>query len=69
MYSKGNPGCAYEGGVLRDHQGKFILAFSIAFDKATRIQAEARALLFGVKFCLQNGFTLFVVECDSLVLV
>ena len=43
----------------------FILYFGIA----SSMQAEARALLFGVNLCLQRDFDAFDVELDSSVLV
>ena len=46
-----------------------VLAFSCSFGVASSMQAEARALLFGVKLCLQRGFGPLEVELDSLVLV
>ncbi|XP_071905976.1 uncharacterized protein [Coffea arabica] len=67
--SKGNPGISGSGGILRDGGGRFCLAFSCHFGKATSLQAEARALLVGVEMCIQGGFDLFEVELDSLVLV
>lgn len=42
---------------------------SVKSPKDVLIQAEARALLTGVKCCLQHGFNFFVIECDSLILV
>ena len=46
-----------------------MLAFSCSFGLASSMQAEARALLFGVKLCLQRGIDTLDVELDSLVLV
>nr|XP_027082134.1 uncharacterized protein LOC113704429 [Coffea arabica] len=67
--SKGNPGESGGGGVLREASGRLILAFLCNFGLASSMQAEARALLFGVRLCLQRGFDSFEVELDSLVLV
>ena len=67
--SKGNLGESGGGGVLREASGRLVLAFSCNFGIASSMQAEARALLFGVRLCLQRGFDSFEVELDSLVLV
>nr|XP_027082212.1 uncharacterized protein LOC113704512 [Coffea arabica] len=56
-------------GVLRDDTGQLLLAFSTSFGSCTSIQAEARALLFGVNLCLSHGYARVHVEVDSLVLV
>ena len=67
--SKGNPGISGGGEVLRDARGNLLLAFSCSFGLATSLQAEVCALIFGVKLCLEKGFSSFEVELDSLVLV
>ena len=46
-----------------------VLAFSCSFGLASSMQAEARALLFEVKLCLQRGIDTLDVELDSLILV
>ena len=66
--SKGNPGVSGGGGILRDG-GSLLLAFSCYLGHATSLQAEVRALLFGVHLCIQRGFGKFEVELDSLELV
>nr|XP_027109237.1 uncharacterized protein LOC113729105 [Coffea arabica] len=67
--SKGNPGVSGGGGVIRDSGGKLLLAFACHLGQATSVQAEVRALLFGVKVCIQWGFRKLEAELDSLVLV
>nr|XP_027067665.1 uncharacterized protein LOC113693307 [Coffea arabica] len=64
--SKGNSGESGGGGVLREASGRLVLAFSCNFGIASSMQAEAWALLFGVRLCLQQGFDSFDVELDSL---
>lgn len=67
--SKGNPGIGGGGGLLRDSQGYFLFGFSCYFGWVSSLQAEIKALLFGVKLCLSKGYTLLHIECDSLLLV
>ena len=68
--SRGNPGRAGGGGgILRDDGGNFLLAFSSFFGNVTSIQAEALALLFGVKSCLSRDYVNLHIEMDLLVLV
>ncbi|XP_027150296.1 uncharacterized protein LOC113750530 [Coffea eugenioides] len=67
--TKGNPSVSGAGGILRDGGGSLLLAFSCYFGHATSLQAEVRALLFGVQLCVQRGFGRLDVELDSLVLV
>ena len=67
--SRGNPGRAGGGGILRDDKGNFLLTFSSFFGNGTSIQAETRTLLFGVKLCLSCGYINLHIEVDSLVLV
>ena len=50
--SRGNPGQAGGGGVLRDGVGNFLLAFSSFFGSVTSIQVEACTVLFGVRLCI-----------------
>ncbi|XP_027169370.1 uncharacterized protein LOC113769087 [Coffea eugenioides] len=67
--SRGNPGRAGGGGVLRDDEGKLLLAFSTFFGSCTSIQAEAQTLLFGVNLCISHRYVRVQAEVDSLVLV
>ena len=67
--SKENPSTSGGGGILRDGGGRLLLAFSCHFGQATSLQAEVRALLYGVKLFAHRGFGRLVVELDSLVLV
>lgn len=67
--SRGKPGSASGGGVLRDSNGNLVLGFPVYFGHLTSVQAEARALLFAIKLCLQYGFLNLHLELDSLLLV
>ena len=58
-----------EGGVVRDSQGGFHLGFSCFFGIATRLQAELKALVHGVKQCIAQGHLHLHLEVDLLTLV
>nr|XP_027109299.1 uncharacterized protein LOC113729174 [Coffea arabica] len=67
--SLGNPGVGGGGGVLRDSSGALLFGFSVPFGELTCLQAEIKALVFGVQQCRLRGFSRIRVEVDSLVLV
>ena len=48
--------------MLREASGRLVLAFLCNFGIASSMQAEARALLFGVKLCLQRGYDVFMLN-------
>ncbi|XP_060195177.1 uncharacterized protein LOC132624410 [Lycium barbarum] len=56
------------GGVIRDSQGKMIMAYSIPFDEVSNNVAEAKALLFGIQWSIQNGINSLELETDSMIL-
>lgn len=51
------------------HKGISFYVKAQAFGVATSIQAKGQVLLAGINVCLHNGFTSFVIECDSQILV
>lgn len=53
------------GGIVRDSDGKLIMAFSIAIQCNSNIMAEALAAEFGGKWCTLQGYTNFIMELDS----
>ncbi|XP_059277807.1 uncharacterized protein LOC132031987 [Lycium ferocissimum] len=57
------------GGLIRDNQGNFIFAYSFNLGQGTSNMAEASALLYGLKWCANNGINLVWGETDSLLLV
>ncbi|XP_060182081.1 uncharacterized protein LOC132611714 [Lycium barbarum] len=57
------------GGVIRDAQGKMIMAYSIHFNNGTSNNAEAKALLFGIQWCIQHNITNIELETDSILLL
>ncbi|XP_069154358.1 uncharacterized protein [Solanum lycopersicum] len=66
MHNSGQTG---GGGILRDHQGKLIYAFSIPFGFGTSNFAEIQAALHGLNWCHQHGFKKIILEVDSELLV
>ena len=56
--SRGNPGMATIGGVLRDHQGMVLAAFSSFLGHQSILFTELMALLEGLDLASQLGFFL-----------
>ncbi|OIT27277.1 putative ribonuclease h protein, partial [Nicotiana attenuata] len=55
--SKGNPGPAGGGGLIRDHHGVLIGAFAEFYGDCSCNIAEAKAMMRGIKMCISKGFT------------
>lgn len=55
------------GGVIRTCAGDLIMAYSIPMGRCTSNSVEAGALLFGLKWCIDNGFNMIICEIDSLI--
>ncbi|KAL0291521.1 UNVERIFIED_CONTAM: putative ribonuclease H protein [Sesamum angustifolium] len=64
--SKGNPGVAGAGGIVRDYEGKFILAFSEPIGFTNNMVAEMHVVLRGIGICLEKGFSKVWLELDAL---
>ncbi|XP_070046145.1 uncharacterized protein [Nicotiana tomentosiformis] len=56
------------GGVVRDNCGKMFMAYAIPMSQGTSNLAEAETLLFGLKWCVQQGYGLIIGETYSLLL-
>lgn len=67
--SKGNPGPAGGGGLVRDSKGHVLLAFSHYYGVAQSITAEVRAILDGLRYCLASGIHVNYIESDSQIVV
>jgi ribonuclease HI len=63
--SKGNPGEAGVGVVLRDGDGKAIASLSRYIGKATNNQAEYRGLIIGLQEALALGYRELIIFTDS----
>lgn len=57
---------ASAGGVLRDHEGNFILGFASALFPCNALEAELQAIYMGLKLAILRGFRKTVIESDSL---
>lgn len=55
--------------MVRDHLGAVIIAFSSFYAAGTKTEAEAKALLEGLKLIAEHNIPINWIECDSLVLV
>lgn len=63
--SKGNPGQAGAGVVLRDNDGSLICKLHQGLGVATCNAAEYRAIILGLKSALERGYTSIRVQGDS----
>lgn len=64
-----NPGNAWTGGIIRDHNGDFITAFSINIGIATNNKAEIWAFQQGVKIAVDLEITHLIIQTDSTFLI
>ncbi|CAN4075652.1 unnamed protein product [Withania somnifera] len=63
--SKGNPGLAGAGAVLRADDGSFICRLREGLGVATNNAAEYRGIILGLNYALSKGFTSIRVQGDS----
>ncbi|XP_057950368.1 uncharacterized protein LOC131145236 isoform X1 [Malania oleifera] len=63
--SKGNPGQAGAGAILRSVNGSLICRLREGLGKATCNAAEYRAMILGLKYALKKGYTHIRVQGDS----
>lgn len=67
--SNGNPGSAGGGGILRNHMGHMIMAFTAYFGHSSNNLAEARAIKIGLKWCIDHDFNVLTIESESLTVI
>lgn len=67
--SLGNSGPSGGGGLVRDHFGHVLTAFSSFYGHCTSLKVEARALLDGLIVCASLDCLPVIVEMDSLTLL
>ncbi|KAH0722875.1 hypothetical protein KY289_005919 [Solanum tuberosum] len=60
--------CGGEG-VIKDYMGYLIFAYSLRLGQGSSNWAEAKALLFGVNWCIDNGYDIILTESNSKLLV
>ncbi|KAL6558442.1 hypothetical protein OROMI_018792 [Orobanche minor] len=63
--TRGNPGDAAAGGIIRDHVGKPLIMFSEFLGVRTNNFAKLHAIWRGLEFCIDNHFNKVWVEVDS----
>ncbi|KAL0374197.1 UNVERIFIED_CONTAM: putative ribonuclease H protein [Sesamum radiatum] len=63
--SKGNPGCAGAGGIIRDCHGRFILGFADGLGVQTNTYAELYAIVRGLQLAKNAKCSHLEVERDS----
>ncbi|KAK4390170.1 putative ribonuclease H protein [Sesamum angolense] len=64
--SKGNPGLARAGDIVRDYERKVILAFSEPIGFTNNMVAEMHVVLRGFGICLEKGFSKVWLELDAI---
>ncbi|KAK4385617.1 putative ribonuclease H protein [Sesamum angolense] len=63
--SKGNPGVAGAGGIIRNHLGQTVLAFQKHLGLTSNTAPELKAIYRGVKLCIDNNIRKIWVEIDA----
>ena len=53
------------GGLLRDHNGRYLMGFSVNLDLCTITMAELWCIYFGLKVAAQMVYSKVVIEADS----
>nr|XP_016466227.1 PREDICTED: uncharacterized protein LOC107788988 [Nicotiana tabacum] len=66
--SRGNSRRSYFGFVLRDEYGDILHAHGKEIHEGTNTEAEAVAMLEALKYCVQHGYTHFILQTDSMML-
>ena len=57
------------GGIIRDHNGKVVVGFCANLGSLTSNEAEAKALLIGLKLASAHNIFLFEIALNSLLVV
>ncbi len=63
--SKGNPGLAAIGAIIKDEQGRIITAISQGIGRATNNQAEYRAIIAALENAIKLGTSQVDMRSDS----
>jgi ribonuclease HI len=67
--SRGNPGVAGIGGIIRNWKGEIISKFSQPIKPTTNNMAECLAALEGLKICKRLNFPKLIIEGDSQIII
>ena len=65
----GNPGCAGGGGVIRDHDGKWLKGYARPLGSTNSCMAELWALRDGLLLAKEMGLNNLIIELDALSVV
>ncbi|KAJ8760729.1 hypothetical protein K2173_017824 [Erythroxylum novogranatense] len=65
--SRGNPGIAGYGGLLRDHVGCWLLGFSGNLGVSDTLVAELKTIRQGLHIAWSHGFRHLILETDSMI--
>ncbi|KAK4711086.1 hypothetical protein R3W88_005599 [Solanum pinnatisectum] len=66
---RGNPGIGAYGFCLRDNKGDLIYAEAEKIGQTTNVEAEMKAILEALKYCVSKEVRRLVIESDSLLMV
>ena len=64
-----NPGKIGAGGIIRDKDGKLLMAFAVPLGEGSNNKAEVEAALFGLQWATELGHTNIIMELDSQIVV
>ena len=67
--SRGNPGLAATGGLIRDHLGRVLGAFGQFLGYKPILYAELQALLLGLELAVDLGCSSLIVESNSVTVI
>lgn len=57
------------GGIIRDSNGKIMMAFAKYLGIGSSNLAEAKAIIYGLQWCISHRFQSIILESDSLIIV
>ncbi|KAL2937362.1 hypothetical protein RDABS01_020811 [Bienertia sinuspersici] len=63
--AKGAPGLAGGGGIIRDHWGRMVRAYSANFGICTAYKAELKAVAIGLELMHEMGFMKVIIQMDN----
>ena len=63
------PGEDWSWGIIRDNEGKLIMAFATSLGEGSNNKAETEAALFGLVWALELGYRNIIMELDSQLVV
>ena len=64
-----NPGKIGAGGILRNKNGRLVMAFTTPLGDGTNNRAEIEATIFGLTWAIELGYRNIVLELDSQLVV